>query len=550
MQKQRTVKERMRNKMKLSDILGMSLTNLWRRKTRTFLTVLGVIIGTASIVVMLSLGIGMKQAMMEQVGSQGGLKEIMVYSGDDYGLEDLVLSDATIDKFMQIDHVESVDPQLTFTMPIQVDGKYENTIDLIGITAERLAEIPLGEGELPSIGSQLEMIAGNQLYTEFFDSATGTYPYLEGEEAPDINLMGGQVIAGLEEEESYVDMDTEGTGDSSTGYYDATFSDSAYDFSTEEDVFGTEDEEDFGGDVSDSEADTSDIVTEPSVTDTTATDGAMSMDGSMNYDMNMDMDFMDDEVSYSDFTSETKRVPVKITAMTEGDENTYTEYSDYCYTDIEILKSFLRQNYSENSLIPGQPTDRSGKPYRDLKYTMLTVNVDESSNVEDVMQIIQEQGYEAEANKEWIEATEKEFMIIEAVLGGIGAVAMLVAAISIANTMTMSTYERTKEIGVMKVLGCALSNIRSMFLAEAAVIGFIGGVIGVVLSFLLSFLVNQLAPSFVDMEFDLVSGAISHIPFWLVIVAILFSTVIGMLAGFFPAQRATRLSPLAAIRNE
>ena len=59
--------------MKISDILGMSLTNLWRRKTRTILTILGVIIGTASIVVMLSLGIGLKQSMLEQVGTAGGL---------------------------------------------------------------------------------------------------------------------------------------------------------------------------------------------------------------------------------------------------------------------------------------------------------------------------------------------------------------------------------------------------------------------------------------------------------------------------------------------
>ena len=143
-------------------------------------------------------------------------------------------------------------------------------------------------------------------------------------------------------------------------------------------------------------------------------------------------------------------------------------------------------------------------------------------------------------------------MIIEAVLGGIGAVAMLVAAISIANTMTMSTYERTKEIGVMKVLGCGLGNIRSMFLAEAAFIGFLGGVIGVVLSFVLSIILNRfVAPNFMaDMMGSGTEVNISAIPPWLVLLAVIFSTLIGMIAGFFPAQRATKLSPLAAIRNE
>lgn len=65
--------------MKISDIFGMSLSNLWRRKMRTFLTVLGVVIGTASIVVMLSLGLGLKQAMMEQVSSAWADRDFCVF---------------------------------------------------------------------------------------------------------------------------------------------------------------------------------------------------------------------------------------------------------------------------------------------------------------------------------------------------------------------------------------------------------------------------------------------------------------------------------------
>ena len=214
------------------------------------------------------------------------------------------------------------------------------------------------------------------------------------------------------------------------------------------------------------------------------------------------------------------------------------------------MKKFIKDNYPENVTVPGQPTDKNGKPYPDLKYSDVKINVDNSDNVEEVLQTIQDMGYQADANKEWLEQVEKEFMIIQAVLGGIGGVAMLVAAISIANTMTMSTYERTKEIGVMKVLGCKLSNIRAMFLSEAAFIGFFGGMVGIILSFTLSGAVNYFA-SMNAGSLDLPDGTkISVIPFWLVLLAIAFSTVIGMLAGFFPAQRATKLSPLNAIRNE
>jgi len=136
--------------------------------------------------------------------------------------------------------------------------------------------------------------------------------------------------------------------------------------------------------------------------------------------------------------------------------------------------------------------------------------------------------------------------MIQAVLGGIGAVSMFVAAISIANTMMMSIYERTKEIGVLKVLGCSLGSIRNMFLIEAGFIGFIGGLVGLALSYGVSYLVNTFLGG------ALVGGAgnISRIPPWLSGMAVVFAIIIGMLAGLFPAIRAMKLSPLAAIRNE
>ena len=137
---------------------------------------------------------------------------------------------------------------------------------------------------------------------------------------------------------------------------------------------------------------------------------------------------------------------------------------------------------------------------------------------------------------------------IQAVLGGIGAVSLFVAAIGITNTMMMSIYERTKEIGVMKVLGCDLRNIRSLFLMEAGFIGLIGGIIGLGLSFAISAVINKLAQSSQDMMLG--GGSISFIPVWLMGLSLVFAILVGMIAGFFPARRAMKLSPLAAIRNE
>ena len=176
------------------------------------------------------------------------------------------------------------------------------------------------------------------------------------------------------------------------------------------------------------------------------------------------------------------------------------------------------------------------------------MNVDNMDNVVALQKKLSDLGYNVYSEAEWLESEQTTMGYIQAVLGGIGAVSLFVAAIGITNTMMMSIYERTKEIGVMKVLGCDLRNIRSLFLMEAGFIGFIGGVIGLILSFILSVVINKVAAQANEYMGDM--GGISYIPIWLVFLSLVFAILVGMVAGFFPARRAMRLSPLAAIRNE
>ena len=132
--------------------------------------------------------------------------------------------------------------------------------------------------------------------------------------------------------------------------------------------------------------------------------------------------------------------------------------------------------------------------------------------------------------------------MLRLVLGAIGAIAMVGAAISITNTMVMAIYERTKEIGIMKVIGASLKDIKGLFLTEAAFIGFSGGIIGIIVSYGASFLVNFVAQR---------QGSTmqSAIPIWLAL-GVAFSTAVGVIAGYLPAKRAMKLSALMAIKTE
>jgi putative ABC transport system permease protein len=159
--------------------------------------------------------------------------------------------------------------------------------------------------------------------------------------------------------------------------------------------------------------------------------------------------------------------------------------------------------------------------------------------------------YTAFSMKQILGQMDDIMSIIQAVLGGIGGVALLIASIGIINTMTMAIYERTKEIGIMKVVGATLKNIRNIFLFESSIIGFFGGLFGVGLSVLMVMIANLILGSVVSASGSGgISGAVLSMPAWLAIGGALFSAFVGLASGLYPAVKASRLSALTAIRTE
>ena len=169
---------------------------------------------------------------------------------------------------------------------------------------------------------------------------------------------------------------------------------------------------------------------------------------------------------------------------------------------------------------------------------------------------IKAMGYSTESMESIRKPMEKEARQKQMMLGGLGAISLFVAALGITNTMIMSISERTREIGIMKALGCYVTDIRVMFLSEAGAIGLIGGVIGCVISFIASVVVNLVSLGFSPENIlpAIIGGEgvsrVSVIPPWLLLFAVVFSVLIGLGSGYYPANKAVQIPALEAIKSE
>ena len=466
--------------MKFSDEISLSARNLLRRKGRTALTLVGVVIGTCMVVLMISLGIAQTKTNEEMLQSWGDLTQVQIYG---YGMmmgsdgKPLYLDDAAIANIKQIPHVAAATPyaqanNLEGEITAGRNGRYTSDIyNLIGIdpTALEPMGFALQSGSWPTNtpasekATKLQVLVGSSTGYNFQDSR-------KSYNSPKRYRYEGQTDANGKELPPFVDIDkdkmtlTIKTGEGST----------EKSRSWELEIVG---------------------VLEP--------------DGAKGY-----------------WTQ--SGIVLRI-------------------QDMKMLQKIY------NDMTKTKEESKS--------YDQVYVKVDDLSNVTDVETAIHDLGFtNTYSMNQQREEMQKQVMNSQMIFGGIAAVSLLVAAINIINTMTMAIYERTREIGVMKVLGCELGNIRTMFLLESSTIGFIGGLIGLGISLIASFVLNNL--STLGQGLDLSGlmgggyymggggGTISIIPPWLMLAALVFATLVGLVAGILPANKAVKISALEAIRHE
>ena len=183
-------------------------------------------------------------------------------------------------------------------------------------------------------------------------------------------------------------------------------------------------------------------------------------------------------------------------------------------------------------------------------YDSAIVRVNDPVALTAVRNRLKELGFGSFSIVDQLEQFRTVFLIIDSVLGLLGGISLLVASFGIANTMIMSILERTREIGIMKAIGAEDREIKLIFFVEAAVLGLVGGVMGVLAAWGIDAIANRLAYRFVLKPQGASFVDFFSLPLWLTVGAILFALVVSILAALYPAARAARIDPVRALRHD
>ena len=454
--------------MRLFDLISMTLRNLLRRKARTLLTMMGVVVGTCAIVVMVSLGLAMTKSMEESLAQMGDLTQITIQN---YGnsKDKPELNDAVLSQIMQLEGVVAVTPfadapWMNMSIVSGRNDKYKMSMySVMGVYSEALSNFgyKAEKGELltasPNLKKEVNILFGNQSAYDFEDTKR--------------SWRNNRVSAIPDENGNMPDPFVDPLNDKMTLQLESQ------------------------------ESDENGNPKYPAITRDVNVTGILVADSSVGY-----------ETSY------------------------------YCFMDIKDLRELYKE-YKRVNKIRDDKNQNSGNTNTLENYSQVKVKVSDIDLVSQVDQAIKDMGYDTYS----LESVREPMQQQQLFLGSLAAISLLVAAIGITNTMIMSIYERTREIGVMKVLGCKIGNIRAVFLMEAGLIGFCGGLAGVGISGENGNFLTSLMGGMGSMT----TGAeLSIIPPWLMAAAIVFATIIGLVSGFYPANRAVKISALEAIKHE
>lgn len=251
-------------------------------------------------------------------------------------------------------------------------------------------------------------------------------------------------------------------------------------------------------------------------------------------------------VPMADGTVRTVEFPVRVVAIEKRPESTSDRSLYFSQKTAYISHGLAEQIRETVNAISGKGTSgvNLGGGFDNVR-----VKVDQAANVEKTDKLIQSLKLRTMNNLSRQESMSKEFAIIRIIFGGAGMFILFVASISIIVAMTMSTHQRRRQIGIMKVLGANLRQIRNMFVVESALLGVMGGLVGIMFAYWVIWGINLIL-----IKTNTTGGGqdaeILFISFWILPLGLFFAMLTGIMSGIFPAIKASRTDALTAIKRE
>lgn len=483
--------------MTFRDLIETSLGNLWRMKLRSFLTVSGVTVAIAAFVSMLSFGVGMQENASEQFDKLGLLSIIQVSPDNSDTTKTVLLNQASLSRIATFPGVELVYPYEALSTVVTFgDSTINSSAQTLSTNAlEGKMFSDLADGRTISSDTADEVMISTQIIEQLgLDSSVN---------AIDKKLIVSVRVASLD-----------------SGIYA---------------IFGS------------------------------APERIGERAKAFKIDSLSSLDYWErvvrEEFSFAvgrfvnGFINNRKLISDTLTVcgVFENRRGRRLRSSDLIITPASARR-FTSSGFS------GEPTQlfsalQSGNIFAapsdssTVTYPRATVRMAPDALYEPIKDSLEAAGFKVFSFAEQFDEIRRFFRYFNLALGMVGLIALLTASLGIVNTMVMSITERRKEIGVWMSLGADMWDIRRLFLIESGLIGLIGAFFGVVVGWSISRIASFIARSFMENEgvtpFELFS-----VPFWLVLVSLSFGLLVALVAGYYPANRAAKIDPVAALRNE
>ena len=472
--------------MKLPDLTELAMRNLRESLLRNSLTTVGISVGVASLVAMLSLGIGLQQLASRRLMKSGLFDTVVVTSRRDlrnFGHEEERSAPAPVESRVldesarqQIEHMANVVeayPDIRFITELRYDNKPHMTM----------------VAALPSSASSND--AFESLQGHFFSSDTAPEVVIQKTFAEE--LLGKTSKPGVDDT-NVAQLAAPLLGKELTMRYAQRRSSQAVASSE------TDDEED-------------------------------------------DFDEDDDDFASAAYSVVSRELKLKIVGVADLDpESMRGPTRARVFLPLKLAESLHVMQPTDLREISRAASDQP-------VYGSVSVHVKNPSQIRSVEDAIKKMGFNTFSILDATRSLQQFFAVLDLFLGIFGSLALAVASIGIVNTLVMAILERRREIGIMKAIGASDGDVKKLFFAEAGAMGILGGIVGVALGWAIGHVINFGTNVYLKRQ-SLPPEHFWYVPLWLVGAAILFAFVVSLLSGLYPAGRAARLDPVQALRYE